>query len=757
MRKQAIISITLLMVAVSAHALDRSARLTRQIFFRFTRASQTYVAERNGSVSNEEAIGHRITFAGISGCDINLKRIAGSNGVGLSQTWNATAVGNGCPPDPVYQFSLAQDGPTEFAMKRDFATKGSAVDSLMRTNWTWTPMTPGEYQVRVVLKATYGSPDRDRLEAVSHPVSIPRPILDAARPSGHPLVAVYTTDQHRCQMLQVRFRESGASDPATWQLTNSLPCKGDLKTFFLAGMKAVTTYDVELVVDGNPLHKAVTFTTQAIPPNVHINETSTNSLRDPLNLVRATDALADTTMSFHWDVFNRPVWNGDPLIGTPIFKTIAEQPVWYWHLQTAAPELNIPIVPRKTELEFLGFARDENSPPGSLNASLTVYRELDLASMPLWETNLRALDQRANVRQFGFHHDALRMVSPRGNARRLLITYTARCKHPNVSPNVPDDPGDDPDVSSDWVPVCPCTRQGCDPTRTQTWLGDGLLLVRDDGSIAWQWSIFDRLPTNRPSPTDYPVCTVANGECPLLGAREYTHSNAISLSEDRSVLLLSSRYQDWVIAIDFKDGNGTGRVLWRLGRGGSFPCTTDNGDPCPTFDPPEEALGQPPQSDPWFSHQHTAHFLGADRILLFDNGNVRCAATGATADWVCNSNGIRSRVQLYRLQFDRNGAPLRAVRERNAVLVRYSSAFGTAQLFSNNNLVGALGNIPTDSTATAPRVSYVEEIAVDPHTLLPVQTYTYIAREPPGDPVSVGGRTLRAQRAPSLYSNSPAP
>ena len=175
MRKQAIISITVLMVAVSAHALDRSARLTRQIFFRFTRASQTYVAERNGSVSNEEAIGHRITFAGISGCDINLKRIAGSNGVGLSQTWNATAVGNGCPPDPVYQFSLAQDqdGLTEFAMKRDFATKGSAVDSLMRTNWKWTPMTPGEYQVQVVLKATYGSPDRDRLEAVSHPVSIP--------------------------------------------------------------------------------------------------------------------------------------------------------------------------------------------------------------------------------------------------------------------------------------------------------------------------------------------------------------------------------------------------------------------------------------------------------------------------------------------------------------------------------------------------------------------------------------------------------
>src|SRR5262249_37084258 len=154
---------------------------------------------------------------------------------------------------------------------------------------------------------------------------------------------------------------------------------------------------------------------------------------------------------------------------------------------------------------------------------------------------------------------------------------------------------------------------------------------------------------------------------------------------------------------------------------------------------------------------HTPHFLGADRVLLFDNGNRRCNATGATADSVCNSEGIRSRLQLYRLEFDWNGAPLRAVRERNVVLVRYSSAFGTAQLLPNGNLVGALGNIPTDSTATAPRVSYVEEIAVNPHTLLPVQSYTYIAREPPGDPLSVGGRTLRAQRAASLYSNPPAP
>src|SRR5262249_50096242 len=150
-----------------------------------------------------------------------------------------------------------------------FATKGSDVDSLTRTKWTWTPMTPGDYWVRVVLKATYGSPDRERVEIVSNPISIPVPFLDVPRPSSHPLVAVYTTHHHHCQTLQVRFRDSRISDPAAWQLTNALPCQGPPKTFFLAGMRTATTYDVELVVDGTPLDKRSTFTTQVIPPNVH--------------------------------------------------------------------------------------------------------------------------------------------------------------------------------------------------------------------------------------------------------------------------------------------------------------------------------------------------------------------------------------------------------------------------------------------------------------------------------------------------------
>jgi hypothetical protein len=120
----------------------------------------------------------------------------------------------------------------------------------------------------------------------------------------------------------------------------SLYWGGGHQTFFVAGMEASTTYKVQLVVNGHPFQRVRRFTTEAIPPNVHVNETSTDPLRDPLhNFVRAVDAFTDTSFPFHWDVFNRPVWIADNLIGTPMVKTIAEQPVWYWHLASVARSL----------------------------------------------------------------------------------------------------------------------------------------------------------------------------------------------------------------------------------------------------------------------------------------------------------------------------------------------------------------------------------------------------------------------------------
>ena len=72
-------------------------------------------------------------------------------------------------------------------------------------------------------------------------------------------------------------------------------------------------------------------------------------------------------------------------------------------------------------------------------------------------------------------------------------------------------------------------------------------------------------------------------------------------------LILSVRHQDWVIKIDYRNGAGDGHVVWRLGQGGDF--TVNSADP-----------------NPWFSHQHNAHYIDDHTLILFDNGNTRRAS-----------------------------------------------------------------------------------------------------------------------------------
>ena len=46
-------------------------------------------------------------------------------------------------------------------------------------------------------------------------------------------------------------------------------------------------------------------------------------------------------------------------------------------------------------------------------------------------------------------------------------------------------------------------------------------------------------------------------------------------------LLYSARHQDWLIKIDYANGAGSGRVIWRLGKDGDFTMRSD--DPSPWF------------------------------------------------------------------------------------------------------------------------------------------------------------------------------
>jgi hypothetical protein len=179
-----------------------------------------------------------------------------------------------------------------------------------------------------------------------------------------------------------------------------------------------------------------------------------------------------------------------------------------------------------------------------------------------------------------------------------------------------------------------------------------MLLVLDENlQVAWTWDAFDHLDVTR-GPIGTVICTGA--PCPLPGAVDWVHDNAVSWSPADGNLVISVRLQDWVIKIDYRNGCGDGHVIWRLGQDGDF-----------------AAISSDPS--PWFSHQHYAHYLDRSRLMLFDNGNTRQAG-----DPTAHSRG-----QVWKLDEEAMTATLVV----NVDLGNYSPELGTAERLPNGNNV----------------------------------------------------------------------
>src|SRR5262249_5953155 len=198
-------------------------------------------------------------------------------------------------------------------------------------------------------------------------------------------------------------------------------------------------------------------------------------------------------------------------------------------------------------------------------------------------------------------------------------------------------------------------------TPTQC-VGMTIVVLDKDFQVAWAWDAFDHLDVNRgpilgedlqPGGADQLTASP-----PVLPAVDWVHINAVSWSPADGNLVLSMRNQDWVIKIDYENGQGDGHVIWRLGQDGDFAVNS---------------------TDPslWFSHQHNAHYIDDATLILFDNGNTR-RASDPTAD---------SRGQVWKLDEQTMTATLVV----NVDLGNYSFAAGAAQRLSNGNYVLSSG------------------------------------------------------------------
>ena len=261
-------------------------------------------------------------------------------------------------------------------------------------------------------------------------------------------------------------------------------------------------------------------------------------------------------------------------------------------------------------------------------------REVNLSGDVIRETSAKRISEQlplaAGEVVSSIHHEAIRL--PNGHTAVLVSTERLLSDVQGVTGKV--------DIIGDWVVVL-----------NRNW------------QVSWSWSIFDHLDIDRtailgdicgnepPDDTGCPPVLLVDGITEF--ANDWTHSNAIAYSPADGNLIVSVRHQDWVIKIDYQNGYGTGDLVWKLGPDGDFGIVS--ADP-----------------SPWFSHQHDANYISDNRVIVYDNGNLRCD----NAIDHCESRG-----QVYALDETSMTATLLV----NAGLGRYSFAVGSAQALSNGN------------------------------------------------------------------------
>jgi len=328
----------------------------------------------------------------------------------------------------------------------------------------------------------------------------------------------------------------------------------------------------------------------------------------------------------------------------PYAVDLSGAPVWYY--KDPDPSSNQPLLTKPVAGgNMLMITNGPNSIGGTVGAA-QVLRETDLAGNVIRETNTSRMSEQVSALsgvpsscQLGstlclvgaLSHEAVRL----SNGHTLVL-------------------GSEEKIFTDGT-------QGSSAANPVDVIGNIILDLDTDWQVAWYWRSFDHLNANRAAVLGERCIPGLFGCVPLFLttgiANDWLHGNTLYKAADGSILF-SMRHQDWVVKIDYKNGAGTGNVLWTLGLGGDFHINST--DPYP-----------------WFSHQHDVGFeLGGTTILsLEDNGNTRVQPppVGLGSG---NSRG-------YVLSIDQTN--MTATPLLLADMGVYSLAFGSAHLLSNGD------------------------------------------------------------------------
>jgi arylsulfate sulfotransferase len=501
----------------------------------------------------------------------------------------------------VAQYSVSvDDGP--FHMIRDFSQD---------MPFTWSPeLYEHEASVRVTVR------DNDTMKTAAAELHFrivsrikdARPVLT---PTAHPLVALLSAPPCPAgSQFRVEFRRAGDSFSSH---TSAEPCRaGRSSNVYVAGMRADTDYQMRPEVTGGAkeLGAWINFHTGLLDgrfPAVSIPTPRAGGARSADQLL-VSSMVAEPYHNQATDLEGNVVWT------------------------MASPGFLTRILPGGRFLVLAEAANSQND-----IKRWQAVRELDLLGNTLRETNASRLAEQLASRGIrskcmkdgeqcvsGFHHEAIRLP----NGHTLVIAGLER--------------------------MFPDGAQGSkDPVDV---MGDLVIDLDPDFQVAWVWNSFDHMDVTRKSLGDE-KCKLGPGSdgCASVflaaTANGWLHSNALNYIPGSGDFLISIPEQDWVVKIDYKDGKGTGKVLWRLGLEGDFKAKSDD-------------------AYPWFSYQHDVGFdpPGSNRLIVFDDGDRRKKKFPKS-----NNRG-----QVWELDEQTMTATLAV----NADLGVYSPAVGSAQSLS---------------------------------------------------------------------------
>ncbi|MGO4881201.1 MAG: aryl-sulfate sulfotransferase [Bryobacteraceae bacterium] len=593
--------------------------------------------------------------------------------VGATVGWSAAATDTN--PGPLtFQFNVSPPGGTMATVKNfNVGTSAGSKWKSLEFAWALTGI-DGSYEVQVVAK-DFASGESDSMTVsfvVRSPVTGAGPVVQATQ---NPLVALFTAPacaagSNMRVFFQPRPGQPFSGAPAT--TTNWVKCQPRASlTFEIAGMHPDTAYNLfaQVKTGGKTVNgPAATFTTGGLPSGIPF----------PAFQVAIPDSPSDPNQVLLHGLFDVRENHHYPDVATDLAGNI----IWYNYPNDQQRKSML------TRTFPTGFVAIQYGPawyPGV--QTYQVLRQFDWAGNIVRETNIGILQQQLlamgnpdaqpcntipSPPSVGavclgiFHHDAIETL-PNG--------YTA--------------------VIVDVEKIFPAGTQGDPSSLPVDIVGDMIVVLDQNWNAVWYWDAFDplnggngypQLPVSRTAVLDE-TCEagclieflVGPGVAPQ--AHDWLHCNSLyywphdgaaAPSTAPGDIMVSSRHQDWVMKIDYKDGAGTGDILWRMGPAGDFNFVNTYGDPWP-----------------WFSHQHEAGIEngGAGPFDVLDNGNTRISPPGKSTGGVpglgtnCGPNDCNSRGMA--LTFDEASMQVQPVESIN--LGYFSDAMGSAQLLADGN------------------------------------------------------------------------